>query len=91
MSNHTKAPWKVHGSEDDGYSIFGPPDDVVCELSDDDRGQAKANATLIAAAPEMLRALENILDVECYANSSYSQKMDAWKKVETSIAKARNE
>lgn len=59
-ANHTPAPWHVYG-----YEIGTAPDEtiaVVCALSGNDGdSEEDANARLIAAAPELLAALETLL------------------------------
>ena len=55
--NHTSGPWRIG---DAGHTIFGPPTGEpapqrIADLAPVDR---KANARLIAAAPDMLAALE---------------------------------
>ena len=53
----TPGPWLAEKNEPYGWYIIGG-DDIVCELSDNERNQDKPNAHLIAAAPEMLEALK---------------------------------
>lgn len=87
MIKHTPGPWSIFsdeprnyyaGIEADGFSIvvIGYPDEF------DDSGvrgrttdETKANAHLIAAAPELLQALENLLceyeDRECQFGDDY--------------------
>lgn len=67
---HTPGPWHVAG-----YKYSSPEriyDDVyfgnnkqnrICRLFTDDNDCQKANARLIAAAPELLAALQNALNV----------------------------
>ncbi len=65
MSAHTPGPWivsdprKSQASGKDMYGIDGP------EVVDDweDWGFTEADARLIAAAPELLAALENIVEM----------------------------
>lgn len=62
MSTHTPGPWKYIGDAE----IAGPDGRMVayaavCRMTDEDlrnRGPASANARLIAAAPELLAALQ---------------------------------
>lgn len=59
-ASHTPGPWHVHGGE------IGPsPDEtiaVVCALSGNDGDmEEEANARLIAAAPDLLAALEAVV------------------------------
>jgi hypothetical protein len=64
-AQHTPGPWEHDGNG----MIYGPPinDDavLVCDLlpdmSDEMTDEMKANARLIAAAPDLLAALENFV------------------------------
>lgn len=68
MSDHTPAPW--HCSPVPGrhmLGIYAGDDDTVliCEVSDEDlevEGQRDVNARLIAASPDLLAALEGVVD-----------------------------
>lgn len=64
MNTHTPGPWRIG---DNGQTVFGPPTALpapvlVAELPFPSprvpKEQRKANAALIAAAPELLAALE---------------------------------
>ena len=73
-TDHTPGPWYYDGDGFDneaakdcgteGYAIFskdddGVPKDNICEVSDQlDDTESEANAALIAAAPDLLAALE---------------------------------
>ncbi len=71
MATHTRGPWEVVDYDVD-HPICGPcfciqttedsPDYAHIAFSFDD---APANARLIAAAPDLLNALADILDHEC--------------------------
>lgn len=63
MKKHTKGPWQVirpeHPLEGFTHAINSPTGAVAWAFPPlEDVGQAAANARLIAAAPEMLAALE---------------------------------
>ena len=66
VNNHTAGPWSV-----DKYTLCveGSDDIAVAQVWYDTRGlkEAEANARLIAAAPELLEALEDI--AKYYPNS----------------------
>lgn len=77
MTKHTAGPWKVDGGEliaadpDDGGAwvigqVYGA-DDYPCPEADIDE-ECKANARLIAAAPDLLAALRALVATahECY-------------------------
>lgn len=64
MSKHTPGPWvadiKADGSTEvwsADYSMF-----IAKRHQMNDRDEAKANAALIAAAPDLLEALERLVD-----------------------------
>jgi hypothetical protein len=61
VSKHTPGPWaSVHDADGD-YLIMSPESGRFIAVTYTDAEQDEANARLIAAAPEMLEALERIL------------------------------
>jgi hypothetical protein len=96
MSKHTKGPWFVES--DDKTPIYVSPVDryeqiaicnvMVIDEDDSESGdwingeQTKANARLIAAAPDLLHALQNI------ENDNGQIPDHAWKVIQDVIAKA---
>ena len=64
MTTHTPGPWRIG---DAANTIFGPPAGLppvrVAELCRADN--RRANAALIAAAPDLLAALERIANETC--------------------------
>ena len=65
---HTSGPWEVlHGPEWEGFTVSGLR--LVAKVHEwGFNGEAEANARLIAAAPELLAALEDIVassDANC--------------------------
>lgn len=65
MNKHTPGPWRVG---DAGATVFGPPRETLPPriVANIDRrpivpGEPRANAILIAAAPDLLAALEYIV------------------------------
>jgi len=89
MSKHTPGPWEIKRHPDSCYKYISAPEhlalaQVVWCVEEEDRSPAcEANAYLIAAAPDLLEALEIALD--CAG--------DAWwaEKAESAIAKAKGE
>jgi hypothetical protein len=67
--SHTPGPWKIERHYDPGYKNISAQKhtalaQVVWCMEDEDRSpECEANAHLIAAAPELLDALENLLKV----------------------------
>jgi len=89
MGKHTSGPWKAVYDGSSSWSIGGA-DDPQCEppyVAIDDRNddRARANAALIAAAPDLLEALENL------ENDDGSIPDHAWRICQAAIAKAKGE
>ena len=69
MSEHTPGPWKAHGAHliNDDLLVTGPDNKTLAAISFRPGSgcggvaTAKANARLIAAAPDLLEALGNIV------------------------------
>ena len=72
MSKHTQGPWMIYddGDGEDSSDIInvwiddrdgGEKYDIAAMLLDRPVGERKANARLIASAPDLLEALENAL------------------------------
>lgn len=71
MTNiHTPGPWRRFGGYMDGYGIVGDRKTIVRIVGDDsmDLDRHSADATLIAAAPELLEAAKWILRSAGYEN-----------------------
>ena len=88
MSQHTPGPWKIVDSWED-HTIEGPKGEEI--IFQDGPYQTpsikEANARLIAAAPEMLKALEML--VEKIKNDEW---FEDWSKIATSVIdKAKGE
>ncbi|MDT3468959.1 hypothetical protein [Stenotrophomonas maltophilia] len=62
MSKHTPGPW-AYQEDSDAYThiVRGPNNRFICQLAQVTSAEIEANARLIAAAPELLEALERIL------------------------------
>ena len=86
MSKHTEGPWKhsttysVYGQNKMVASVYG--DDPECKPDD----RLKANATLIAAAPELLEAL-----IDCRRTLEIANFTQELAVVNAAIAKAKGE
>ena len=70
MSEHTKGPWVIHPDDESNpysaLSVYGnEPAGFVCRTS----GNCGPNARLIAAAPELLEALEGLVEAYCRAGA----------------------
>lgn len=99
MSEFTKGPWSIEHSrmsngileEDEAISICTDDSnclDICAVWRDIPIGDEKANANLIAAAPDMYEALEYCLD--CLGNE-HALPSDCIDEVENALAKARGE
>ena len=66
MNKHTPGPWRLarqNGSPTTGeWMIAGANPGYLAEVRDCGNGDVKANALLIAAAPELLDALEAVVN-----------------------------
>jgi hypothetical protein len=90
MSNHTKGPWRIDGNYIAGtdaktVAIIGNVDTCHFPVDED---EATPNAHLIAAAPEMLEALEyarGIIAMKLGERSAHLNPLDA------AITKAKGE
>lgn len=89
-TKHTPAPWNIVGKIDAGGFDIKKDDKRIaqyrCFYADGDIDEIKANAKIIAAAPELLEALQNLLD----ANSKGTMwaVAEATSKANDAIAKA---
>ena len=108
MTAHTPGPWAFLEAEDDladrigPWTIGGPKLDDIAEVYSDEnatvgivRDEAIANARLIAAAPDLLEALQEAADIMAEMQSgadaggaSTSWFSDVERKCCTAIAKA---
>ena len=64
MNNHTQGPWTVDGAvATENLDVLGEGGRVaMLDCDDIDADTLEANARLIAAAPELLTALQDIVD-----------------------------
>jgi len=100
-TTHTPGPWREHS-----HRQIGPDAGIVCEVwsaigeTDADRiAQADANARLIAAAPDLLEALQEMVagDAEAIEDAKRlgvpfpDEMLAAYHKARAAIAKATGE
>lgn len=82
--SHTPGPWEINQHY---VEAVGGPCRARIAIIDDGAGtNPEANAHLIAAAPEMLAALENLEN-----DNGQAMPPSAWAKVQAAIAKAKGE
>lgn len=90
MSKHTPGPWFHHGPSGSEHTAGGfiksSPErnsgPLICSIYGTDGQPNQANALLIAAAPDLLSALEDLID---------SRGMEDLEPARKAIAKARGE
>ena len=83
--SHTIGPWRVG---DAGTTIFGPPNGSPAPQTIATMRQGKnwmSNAKLIAAAPDLLEALESL---EIWASMMGGWEAPCWNQARLAIAKA---
>jgi hypothetical protein len=73
QTKHTPGPWNEDLSRMDLAGVVGPDDVWICRMSRlGDLPSARANAHLIAAAPDLLAACQDVLDLwKDWANNSH--------------------
>lgn len=69
--NHSKGPWKIVDNPTETTQIHGPNSLRICDVWCTDLPHGMENACLIAAAPELLAALKEILvhSEDCYVDA----------------------
>jgi len=96
VSKHTPGPWTTrHWRSTSSFGVVGPSGRILCadmdgkpqpgtgsEGGEADYLQAKANAALIAAAPDLLAALRTCLEIVEfeYANDPCPEDLPSWAK-----------
>lgn len=103
MKNHTPAPWHPHRSESGFVIVYsnGENRSHVARLFDstlcEEHGNLELNARLIASAPDLLRALEQLLETAeslndwLVSDGSINGEHELFKKVRAIISKAKGE
>ena len=95
MTQHTPAPWSSHwnkyyfeiNSERDG--LIG--DACASQFIEGNTDKGKANAQLMAAAPEMLKALEEIIFLVENGHINISGIQSQYQKIRETVVKAKGE
>jgi hypothetical protein len=70
--NHTPGPWKLHRLWPDDV-VDSTDSLVVSAYGDYESAKTQANARLISAAPELLAALEALLDITHFSTNSHEE------------------
>ncbi len=87
MSKHTPAPWKLEGTT----TICNADQTVgIAHIStySTEPSEAEANARLIAAAPELLEALQKIVAIHMESHNPMQARGDMHEAARAAIAKA---
>lgn len=89
MSKHTKGPWGIRITETGPWSVFNADGNWIAVTTRKQwKDEDKANARLIAAAPDLLEALEYMVNV-CPAIDPDGE--EAHNRAADAIAKAKGE
>ena len=94
MAKYTPGPWNTMVS---GGSVWGSGGEWICDPSDRHAyptDTQRANARLIAAAPDLLAALEAMVAAARRGGDpqvSIDEECDAWQLIDHAIAKAKGE
>ena len=86
MNKHTPSPWKIKQKFGAVYAVIKNEDDWICDVCVSDNDES--NACLIAAAPELLEALNKMLDSFCDPDCGEFDCKLAVKDAKVAIAKA---
>lgn len=86
MEKHTPGPWKaiIHGNEQYPYPLDIVSEDDSCWIARDGTASSLENARLLAAAPDLLRALEGMLALA----KDEGKPGESWPAAEAAITKA---
>lgn len=92
---HTPGPWRfqihesANGDEIYGFEVLTSVKRELVYFDADGRSETEANARLIAAAPDLLAALEGVRDILGTAESNASGRGDEWDYVGPRVVAAR--
>jgi len=88
--DYTKGPWKIEHKPNMGrHFVHGPDNNAVCKMADSRTSEeTKANAHLIASAPELLEACKRVLQAISGARNGARPAIDECRNLEQAIAKA---
>lgn len=90
--SHTPGPWKATNSACI-WAVFATTrplgDSRLCDFGSDD--ESKANAHLIAAAPDLLEAMERLLRCLSWIQHPTGLTLDAMEQAKATVAKAKGE
>ena len=81
--HHTEGPWHIAN----GRQIRSERDQIAMVWMMRD-GEGKANAALIAAAPDLLEALQLLMSIDGHSALSVSEAVEIDRKARAAVAKA---
>lgn len=97
MSKHTPGPWwlNIRNGRTRIYSIYGGDDrgKTVCRIHAYKSSTTEANARLVAAAPELLEALKDMVkefDI-AHIESAFASQVVAWKRADALVKATEQE
>lgn len=85
MAKHTPGPWRVQGTR---IRDCEPGIDCIATMQVSNQPNWDADARLISAAPELLSAIQFLIDASVPMSR---QQSECWKALEAAIAKATGE
>lgn len=92
MSQHTPGPWEIDQAIRHGFTVYSEQSGFIVGYMDEEGRygavESEANARLIAAAPDLLEALETIVATERDRHGYHPAWTD---QARAAIAKARGE
>ena len=72
MSKHTEGEWRYNG-DSDWPEVIGGDETIICEPMGLNETEWVANARLIAAAPDLLEACEQMAEIMTYYHTGEAQ------------------
>ena len=93
MTEHSPGRWTTditHKSTREGVTVWAR-DIVIADVVPDQHDNAEANARLIASAPNLLQALQDIIERSKGGTWSPGDRANALRRGEAAIAKARGD
>lgn len=85
---YTSGPWVVDPAVRQGFTVYAPKERFIVGTQDEEGRygaiESEANARLIAAAPDLLEALKDLLDEAEWLRREYShdRERDGWDALE---------
>jgi len=87
---HTKGKWTAFTDNANGFGVTNG-DTVIAVAGESDLPKNEANANLIASAPDMLKALNDIMCYFSEYEEDYNEKLECFEYARKVIAKAEGE